>query len=312
MKINLIGVPVNYGCDKEGAQFGPSTFRENNILRLIKNEGHEVYDMGDIKIPTTNAEEKYAHHDKLKYLKPIVEYNNSLAHTVYNSLNDGALPFVLGGDHSLGMGSIAGASKYFEEIAVIWIDAHGDINTGDTSPSGNIHGMPLAASMDIGDHNLTNIYFEGIKVKPENVYIIGARDIDKGEYDLAEETNLNFYTMDVVRQKGLGNILKTIINNINNSNVNGVHLSFDIDALDMSVVPGTGTPVKDGFSLQEGKEIFTSLLKSGFITSMDFVELNPVIDEEDGRTVKNCMDILQHIFHSLKQQERSKIKVHAM
>ncbi len=308
MKFNLIGVPVNYGCDRNGAQFGPETFRQNNITDLIKQEGHNVKDMGDVKIPKVSPDEKYLSHKNLKYLSPIAEYNHNLADTVYNTLNDRAFPFVLGGDHSLGMGSIAGASKYFDEIAVIWIDAHGDINTEDTSPSGNIHGMPLAASMNVGNPVLTNIYYKGQKVKPENVYIIGARDIDPGEFDIAEKTKLNLYTMKTVREKGLANILKTVINTINNSNVDGVHLSFDIDALDKSIVPGTGTAVSEGFSLNEGKEIFTKFIGELNLTSMDFVELNPVIDDEDGKTVKNCFELLRHIFKTFKQSEESEVE----
>lgn len=308
MKFNLIGVPVNYGCDRDGAQFGPETFRKNNIAGLIKEEGHEVFDKGDVKIPFAVQEEKFACHKNLKYLNQIVEYNNNLAEAVYSSLNEDSVPFVLGGDHSLGMGSIAGASKHFEEIAVIWIDAHGDINTEDTSPSGNIHGMPLAVSMNVGNPSLTNIYYKGQKVKPENVYIIGARDIDLGEYELAERVKLNLYTMDIVREKGLDNVLKSIIYKINNSNVDGVHLSFDIDALDKSIVPGTGTAVSEGFSLNEGKLIFTELIEHVQITSMDFVELNPVIDDEDKKTVKNCFELLKHIFYSFKQQEEKSIE----
>lgn len=308
MKFNLIGVPVNYGCDREGAQFGPETFRKNNIADLIKEEGHVVSDKGDVKIPFASPEEKFASHRNLKYLNSIVEYNNNLAETVYSSLNEGAMPFVLGGDHSLGMGSIAGASKHFDDIAVIWIDAHGDINTEDTSPSGNIHGMPLAASMNVGNPALTNIYYKGQKVKPENVYILGARDIDPGEYEIAEKVKLNLYTMKVVREKGLDNVLKSIIYKINNSNVDGVHLSFDIDSLDKSIVPGTGTAVSEGFSMEEGKKIFTQLIENVNLTSMDFVELNPVIDDEDKKTVKNCFELLKHIFNVFKQKEEKKVE----
>ncbi len=308
MKFNLIGVPVNYGCDRNGAQFGPETFRQHNIADLIKKEGHKVQDLGDVKIPKVSPEEKYSSHKNLKYLEPIAEYNHNLAEVVYNTLNDSVFPFVLGGDHSLGMGSIAGVSRHFEEIAVIWIDAHGDINTEDTSPSGNIHGMPLAASMNVGNPHLTNIYYKGQKIKPENVYIIGARDIDSGEFEIADKTKLNLYTMETVREKGLANIIELIIEKINNSSVDGIHLSFDIDALDKSIVPGTGTAVSEGFSLNEGKEIFTKFISQLDITSMDFVELNPVIDDEDGKTVKNCLELLGHIFKTFKQREESGIE----
>lgn len=308
MKFNLIGVPVNYGCDRNGAQFGPETFRQHNIIDLIKKEGHKVQDLGDVKVPDVSPEEKYASHKNLKYLDPIVEYNNNLAEAVYNTLNDGDFPFVLGGDHSLGMGSIAGVSRHFEEVAVIWIDAHGDINSEETSPSGNIHGMPLAASMNVGHPSLTNIYYKGQKVKPENVYIIGARDIDSGEFKIAERTGLNLYTMETVRKMGLDNVIKQVVEKINNSGVNGVHLSFDIDALDKSIVPGTGTAVSEGFTLNEGKDIFTEFIGQLNITSMDFVELNPVIDDKDGKTVTNCFDLLQHIFRTFRHREDSNVK----
>jgi arginase len=300
MNFNVIGVPINLGCDRDGAQLGPDVLRGLGIMKMMKKEGHFTYDKGNIKIPKVSDEEKYLADSKLKYLTPIVDINTSLAKKVYNTLDSGCFPFVLGGDHSLGIGSIAGASRYFNEIAVIWIDAHGDINTGDTSPSGNIHGMPLAASMNVGHPTLTNIYFKGQKVKPENVYILGGRDIDPGEYDLAKELKLNLYTMDIIEEKGLEEVLNLIINKIKSSNVDGVHLSFDIDALDKSIVPGTGTAVDNGLNLEEGKFLFTKLIGEGFVTSMDFVELNPTIDDVEKTTIKTCTELLRHIFKCFK------------
>jgi len=299
MDINVIGVPLSYGCDRDGAQLGPETLRENELIDIIKKNGHNVYDMGDIYIPYIAAENKYNDHQKMKYLNTVTQVNTNLANNVYCSLMGQGFPFVIGGDHAIGMGSISGASKFFKELAVIWVDAHGDINTDETSPSGNIHGMPLAVAMNVGHPTLTNIYFEGQKVKPENVYIVGGRDIDPGEFALADKLNLNMYTMDIIREKGLDNILVEIIEKINNSNVDGVHLSFDIDALDSSLVPGTGTPVENGFTMDEAKLIFTKFLDENFVSSMDFVELNPKIDHEDGRTTKNCIEVLEHIFKTI-------------
>src|SRR5699024_10464982 len=132
-------------------------------------------------IPKIPESKKFSYHENIKYLKPIVEINNNLAHLVYSSLSSNSFPFILGGDHSLGLGSISGTSKFYDDIAIIWIDAHGDINTHETSPSGNAHGMPLSAALGIGEPSLTNVYYNKPKVKPENVYIIGARDLDKGE-----------------------------------------------------------------------------------------------------------------------------------
>lgn len=299
MKIDIIGMPLYYGCDRDGVQMGPNTIRERGLEEIIEKNGHKAYDMGNIYIPFVPEENKYKDHPKMKYLGAVTKANENLANNVYSSLKGGGFPFVIGGDHALGAGSIAGASKFFNELAVIWVDAHGDINTEETSPSGNIHGMPLAASMNVGHPMLTNIYFEGIKVKPENVYILGGRDIDKGEFDLAERLNLNLYTSDIINERGLDAILEEIISKVKASKVDGVHLSFDIDVLDSSLVPGTGTPVDNGFTMEDGKKVFTVLLKEGFVKSMDFVELNPKIDHEDGRTVDNSMEIVEHIFKNI-------------
>ena len=296
MDINVIGVPLSYGCDRYGANLGPKTLRENGIIDIIRKNGHNVFDMGDIYVSDISDELKFSDHPKMKYLNAIADITTNLANNVYCSLKGNGFPFVIGGDHALGMGSIAGSSKFFKEMAVIWVDAHADINTFETSPSGNIHGMPLAASMDVGYTSLRNIYYDGQKVKPENVYILGGRDIDPGEFELAHKLNLNMYTMEVIRERTLKSVLEEVIEKIRSSNVDGVHLSFDIDVLDPTFVPGTGTPVAHGFSMEEGKDVFTYLLGEKFITSMDFVELNPVIDSEDGKTVENCIEILEHVF----------------
>lgn len=298
MNVNLIGVPIKYGCDRDGVQFGPDKLRALGVIDIIKSNGYSVYDMGNLYVPDIMEECKYNWHKTAKYFDPIKDVTTNLAHSVYSSLESSSFPFVIGGDHSLGMGSIAGASKFFEEIAVIWVDAHGDINDIETSPSGNVHGMPLAASMNVGHPDLTNLYYKGIKVKPENVYIIGARDLDPGEIDLAEKLKINLYTMDDINNIGLEEILTDAINKIKSSNVDGVHLSFDIDVLDSEVAPGTGTPVKDGLNVEESKLILDMILSSKFITSMDFVEFNPILDIED-KTSKICVELLDFIFKKL-------------
>lgn len=299
MDINLIGVPLTYGCDRDGAQLGPKKLRENGILDIIKNHNHSVYDMGDIFIPFIAEEDKYKDHPKMKFLNTIANVNTNLANNVYSSLKTNRFPFVIGGDHSVAMGSIAGASKFFKKMAVIWIDAHGDINTDNSSPSGNVHGMPLSASMNECHNTLGNIYFDGQKINAENVYILGARDIDPGEFELAEKLQVSLYTMDIIKERGLDTVIQEVISSIKSSDIDGVHLSFDIDALDSSLVPGTGTPVIDGFTMNEGKSLFSAFLGANFITSMDFVELNPKLDNENEITIKNCLDILDHIFKNL-------------
>lgn len=298
MDISLIGVPIMYGCDKEGAQYGPAKLREKEIIEKIKNHNYNVYDLGNLYIPDIPSSEKYMYHEKIKYLKPILDINNNLAHLVYSALSSKSFPFIIGGDHSLGLGSISGASKYYDDLAVIWIDAHGDLNTYKTSPSGNAHGMPLALALGVGEPSLINVYYDGPKIKPENVYVIGARDLDAGEIQLSKELNLNLYTMDIVNKIGIDTVIKKVIDKINSSNIHNVHLSFDIDVLDKSLVPGTGTPVENGFNIEEGKKILEGFLSTGLIKSMDFVELNPNIDIED-TTANLCIDLIDWIFKVL-------------
>ena len=291
MKINLIGVPLFLGCDNKGVDMGPEKLREKNIIGILENNNHTVYDMGNLYVPHVSSKDKYSSHNKMKYLAPIMQVNTNLAHQVYSSLCSKTFPLIIGGDHSLGLGSICGASKYYENLAVIWVDAHGDINTSETSPTGNVHGMPLAAAMGIGDSSLTEVYYSGAKIKPENVFIIGARDLDEGELRLIEDKNLNVYTTEDVKTKGIQNILEEIHNNLIAKKIDAVHLSFDIDCLDSKYVPGTGTPVKNGMSIEEAKFTLKFLMETRLVKSMDFVELNTLLDNTD-TTINLCVDLL--------------------
>lgn len=291
MKINLIGVPLFLGCDNKGVDMGPEILREKNIIEILKKNNHTVYDMGNLYVPQVSSEDKYCSHEKMKYLSQIVQVDTNLAHQVYSSLCSKTFPLVIGGDHSLGLGSICGASKYYENLAVIWVDAHGDINTHETSPTGNVHGMPLAAAMGIGDTSLTNLYYVGDKIKPENVFIVGARDLDEGELRLIDDKKINVYTTQDVKTRGMESILNEIHNILAIKKIDAVHLSFDIDCLDSKYVPGTGTPVKDGLSVDEVKFLLKFLMKTRLIKSMDFVELNTLLDDTD-TTIDLCMDLL--------------------
>lgn len=299
MNVNLIGVPLFFGSDIKGVDFGPEKLREKDIDRVITKNNHTVYDLGNIHIDNVSEDKKFSSHPNMKYLEPILEVNTNLAHQVYSSLTSHSFPFVVGGDHSLGLGSISGASKYYNNLAVIWVDAHGDINTHETSPSGNIHGMPLAAAMGLGYKDLTNLYFEGIKVKPENVFIIGARDLDEGEETLIKEMNLNVYSTEDIKNKGIVSILNEINKVLKNNNVDGVHLSFDIDCLDSDLVPGTGTPVKNGMSLKQAKYLLRYLMETKLVKSMDFVELNSNLDKED-HTANLVVDLIDWTFKYLQ------------
>lgn len=294
MNISIIDMPLFYGCDNPGVEKGPQILRENNLLDIF-NKSHEVCDMGEVHVKNVSSNDKYAANAKMKYLDEVVRSNIGLADKVYKSLKNSYLPLIIGGDHSLALGSLAGASKFFnEDLAVIWVDAHGDINTLETSPSGNIHGMPLASSMGIGHNSLTDIYFAKQKVKPENVFILGCRDLDLGEIELIKEHNLNVWTMKDIKNKGIDIVLKELLSIINKNSIKNIHFSFDIDCLDPSYVPGTGTPVEDGLSFHEGKKVIETVIGTSLVRSMDFVEFNPDLDKNK-KTLETCIELLNVI-----------------
>jgi arginase len=299
MNINIIGVPIHLGSDVNGVNLGPEKLREKNIIEVIKNNNHEVYDLGNIFVKEEKESAKYNSHKKMKYVDTIIDVNKELAEKVYSSLNSGVFPLIIGGDHSLALGSISGASKYYEDLAVIWIDAHGDINTHETTPSGNVHGMPLAASMGLGHEKLVNLYYQGIKVKKENVFIIGARDLDEGELKLIEELKLNVWTTQDIKLKGIETVMADLQGRLKVREIKNVHISFDIDCLDKSLVPGTGTPVAKGLNISETKYILKDLLQTGFVKSLDFVELNALLDKDDS-TAAIAIDLIDCIFKNLK------------
>lgn len=299
MNISIIDMPLFYGCDNPGVELGPKVLRENNLLDIF-NKSHEVCDMGEVHVKNVSSNDKYAANAKMKYLDEVVRANNGLADKVYESLKNSYLPLTIGGDHSLAMGSIAGSSKFFEQdIAVIWIDAHGDVNTVETSPSGNIHGMPLSSSMGIGDETLTSIYFNGQKVKPKNVFLLGCRDLDLGEVELIKEYNLNIWSMKDIKTKGIKTVLLELLEAIKKANVKNIHLSFDIDSLDPLYVPGTGTPVEDGLSFSEGIEVIETIINTSLVRAIDFVEFNPTLDNNN-RTLETCIEVLKVISKSLE------------
>lgn len=299
MFINVIGVPTFYGCDKDGPQFGPKKLREKNIIEVIKKHNHKVYDLGEIHIDSVNEEDKFSFDNNMKYSNVILETNTNLAHATYTALKSESFPFILGGDHSIGTGSIAGASRFHKNIGVIWFDAHGDLNTPESSDSKNVHGMPLASSIGYGDENFVNTYFDGIKVKEENVFHIGGRDLDDGEINLINNSKINAYTPNNIRRDGINSIVSDILSKAKKSNIDAFHLSFDLDFIDAKYVPGTGTRVDDGFTVDESKEFLSKLVSSGLIKSMDLVELNPLLDIDDV-TSNIAIELTDTVFENLK------------
>lgn len=299
MDISIIGMPLFYGCDRPGVEKGPDILRENNLDKILE-KNHYVTDLGNIDVDYIESKDKFLENYKLKYLKQVVDANNRLASKVYEALTNNTLPFIIGGDHSLALGSIAGSSKYFgNDLGVIWIDAHGDINTETTSPSGNIHGMPLAASMGIGYEKLTSIFFDDFKVKPENVFILACRDLDQGEVELIERLKINVWNIDDIQNGDLDKIISDLISMIKEKNIKNIHLSYDIDCLDPEYVPGTGTPVDNGLTFEESKKLLKSILGTSLVKSIDFVEYNPELDSNN-RTKETCIELLNIISDELR------------
>ncbi len=295
MDISIIGVPIFYGADKRGPEQGPAKLREKNIVEVIGKHGHRVFDFGDLFVPVVEECNKFFSHPKMKYLEPIIQVNNNLAHLVYSSIKGGSFPLVIGGDHSIGLGSIAGVSKAHKNFAVVWVDAHGDINTHTTSESGNVHGMSLAKSMGLGYVDLTDVYFKGRKVIPENVFIVGARDLDPGEYNYIKEENLNVYTTKRIEEKGIEHVVNEVLEDLRSKNIDALHLSFDLDFIDAQFVPGTGTAVGEGPSIEDTKTLLKVLAETKLVKSMDFVELNPLLDK-NGVTADLAIDLLDWTF----------------
>lgn len=299
MDISIIGVPIFYGADRRGPEYGPAKLREKNIVGVIGKHEHRVFDFGDLFVPVVEEYNKFFSHPNMKYLEPIVQVNNNLAHLVYSSIKGGSLPLVIGGDHSIGLGSLAGVSRAYKNFAVVWVDAHGDINTHTTSESGNVHGMSLAKSIGIGHSDLTDVYFRGSKVSNENVFIVGARDLDPGEYDFIKNHDLHVYTTKRIQEKGIEHVVNEVLDEIKAKNIDTIHLSFDIDFIDAKLVPGTGTAVPNGPSIEDAKTVLKMLVETNMVHSMDFVELNPLLDRND-ITANIAIDLLDWTFKHMK------------
>jgi arginase len=278
--ISIVGVPMDLGQMRRGVDMGPSAIRYAGVMERLERLGYEINDLGNIEI----AQPERVHNDpetNLRNLKAVAEGSETLAGKVNEVIKKGDFPLVFGGDHSIAIGTLAGVSKNYENLGVIWYDAHGDLNTSETSPSGNIHGMPLAVSLGIGHETLTNISGFSPKIKPENIVIIGARSLDEGERELIREKGIKVYTMHEVDRLGMTAVMEEAIQYLKDNKTDGVHLSLDLDGLDPSDAPGVGTPVIGGISYRESHLAMEMLEESGIVTSAEFVEVNPILDEKN-------------------------------
>lgn len=284
---------MDLGQTRRGVDMGPSVIRYAGIVEKLKSIGFEVEDRGDIEIGRP-SELDVKNEDNLKDLDVVLKGNQDLANEVLDVIKEGSFPLVLGGDHSIAIGTLAGVADKKENLGVIWYDAHGDLNTGETSPSGNIHGMPLSVSLGIGHPSLTEIGGYAPKVKPENIVIIGARSLDIGERKLIKEKGIKVYTMHEIDRMGMSKVMEEAIEYVSKS-TDGVHLSLDLDALDPIDAPGVGTPVIGGPSYRETHLAMEMLAEKGIITSAEFVEVNPILDNKN-QTAEAAVGLVGSLF----------------
>ncbi|KKB71642.1 MULTISPECIES: arginase [Bacillus] len=295
-KISMIGVPMDLGQLRRGVDMGPSAIRCAGVNERLESLSRDIEDLGDITIGQREDEREGGESasEELRNLKAITNASLKLAQTVDKIVASGSFPLVLGGDHSIAIGTLAGLARHYHHLGVIWYDAHADVNTKETSPSGNIHGMPLAISMGIGHERLTGIYGDGAKVKPENIVIIGARSLDDGEKKLIREQGIKVYTMHEIDRLGMTRVMEETIEYLR-ERTDGVHLSLDLDALDPNDAPGVGTPVAGGISYRESHLAMEMLEESNLVTSAEFVEVNPILDEKN-RTAETAVALMGSLF----------------
>jgi arginase len=263
------------GADRRGVDMGPSAIRYAHLQQGLEELGYSVEDKGNVDVPI--AEMCRITEPKLKYIDCIVPMTRRVAGAVATSVQGGHFPLVLGGDHSIALGSIRGAAKH-KKLGLLWIDAHADFNTDETTPSGNIHGMPLAALCGLGDHRLVQLWDEVVPVvDPTKVVVLGARDLDQGEKKNLREAGVTVLSLEQIDRIGMYAAVSRAIEQVSHG-TDGIYLSFDVDSLDPRHAPGVGTPVSGGLTYREAHLACEMVAETGKLAGMDMVEVNPILD----------------------------------
>jgi arginase len=281
-KVRLIGFPMDLGAGRRGVDMGPSALRIAGVADKLAALGYTVLDSGDVDIKT--AEIQDIADPRLRYLPEIKHACTILADEVETALDNDEFPLVLGGDHSMAIGTIAGIAahckKHNKRLGVIWIDAHSDINVPETSPSGNIHGMPVAVSLGLGSPELTKIGGDFVKLHPHQLVMIGLRSVDEGERALIRKLKIESYTMSEVDKQGIHRIIAKVLSSMR-AKVDHLHVSFDLDSVDPMFASGVGTPVPGGLTYREAHLIMEAIADTGYMASMEIAEVNPILDTKN-------------------------------
>ncbi len=295
-KIRVIGVPLDLGQSRRGVDMGPSAVRVAGLEARLETLGHIVEDGGNVAVAI--AEQKKVGDQHAKYLKEITATCTKSAELVLKALESDHVPLVLGGDHSVAAGTVAGVAEFYrrkeQKIGLIWIDAHSDINTPDSSPSGNVHGMPLAAIMGLGPSELGNIFNFSPKVHAENCVLVGVRDIDAIEKENIRKAGIEVFTMRDIDERGMRVVVEEALRIAGRDTV-GYHISLDMDWIDPEDAPGVGTPVRGGATYREAHLAMEIISDHGRMLSFEIVEVNPVIDEHN-RTAQLAVELAASAF----------------
>ena len=281
-QIRVIGVPLDLGQSRRGVDMGPSAVRVAGLEARLESIGHIVEDGGNVPVAIPEQKKEGAAH--AKYLKEITATCTKSADLVLKTLEAGKVPMVLGGDHSVAAGTVAGVAEFYrrqnQKIGLIWIDAHSDMNTPETSPSGNVHGMPLAALMGLGPAELGNIFNFSPKVRPENCVLVGIRDVDAHEKENIRRAGVEVFTMRDIDERGMRAVMEDALRMASRGTA-GYHVSLDMDWIDPEDAPGVGTPVWGGATYREAHLAMEIIADHGRMLSFEIVEVNPVIDEHN-------------------------------
>jgi arginase len=278
--VHIIGVPLDLGGGRRGVDMGPSAFRIAGLGERLAALGYSVVDKGDLPTPIPETQELRDEHKK--YIRDIAKVCQKVYQTALGSFGEDAMPVVLGGDHSLGAGSVAAAAEWGRTskqlpIGLLWVDAHGDMNTPATSLSGNVHGMPLAALLGSEPAELSKIGTFSPKVLPAHTVLVGIRNLDEREKVAVRDSGVHVFTMKDIDRQGIASIVEQAVN-LAGSGTAGIHVSFDMDVCDPLIAPGVGTPVKGGLDYREAHMVMEIVADSGLLTSLDLVEVNPTLD----------------------------------
>jgi arginase len=296
-KIRVIGVPLDLGQTRRGVDMGCSAVRVAGLEARLEQIGHKVEDAGNISVAIAETKASFGH-PNAKYLKEINQTCTKEAELVVKTLEAGKVPLVIGGDHSIAVGTVSGVSEFYrrqnQAVGLLWIDAHSDINTPESSPSGNVHGMPLAAIMGLWSSDLANIFGFSPKVRPENCVLIGVRDIDAIEKENIRRAGIEVFTMRDIDERGMRTVMEEALRMAGRGTA-GYHVSLDMDWIDPEDAPGVGTPVRGGATYREAHLAMEIIADHGRMTSFEIVEVNPVIDEHN-RTADLAVELALSAF----------------